>query len=190
MKSLYRYLLNSKPIISFLFCYAIIVLVGLVQKLFLFSFSQGDVFYYLFDFIRNSFSSNDATAAKFLSYIMFLGSFYGIFIRAFLFLVLMFLYAAFIQFLLHIFIKNPVRFGNILSIFFTIITMLYLLFFIPVVGAFLFSFGFIYFAGKEIGKADGFSTLWGILLVIAPKLILISLLFLTAASFLNIASFF
>jgi hypothetical protein len=156
----------------------------------LFSFGQGDVFYYLFDLIKNNLDSNNATAVKFLSYIMFLGSFYGIFIKAFLFLVLMFMYAAFLQFLLHIFIKNPVRFGNILSIFFTAIATLYLLFFIPIAGAVLFSLGFIYLAGKEIGKVNGFSTLKGIVLIIAPKLIFLLVIFLTMASLLNVVSFF
>ncbi len=190
MKSLYNYLLKSKPLVSFLFCYAVIVLVGLIQKLFLFSFGQGDIFYYLFDFIKNGLGSNDVALGKFLSYVMFLGSFYGIFIKAFLFLVLMFLYAAFVQFLLHIFIKKPVRFGNILSIFFTVISILYLLFFIPVIGALFFSLGFLYFVGKEIGKANGFSIFFGILLIIAPKLIFLLLIFFTAASFLNVVSLF
>lgn len=190
MKTLRNYLLKSKPLVPFLFCYAVIVLVGLIQKLFLFSFGQGDIFYYLFDLIKNGLGSNDVALGKFLSYVMFLGSFYGIFIKAFLFLVMMFLYAAFLQFLLHIFIKNPVRFGNILSIFFTVISMLYLLFFIPVVGVFLFSLGFIYFAGKEIGKVNGFSTWKGVLLIIAPKLIFLLLIFFTAASLLNLVSLF
>ena len=190
MKSLYSYLLKSKPLVAFFFCYAVIVLVGLIQKLFLFSFGQGDVFYYLFDFIKNSLNSNDAALTKFLSYVMFLGSFYGIFIKAFLFLVVMFLYAAFIQFLLYIFIKAPVRFSNILSIFFTVIALLYLFFFIPFAGVFLFSFGFIYLAGKEIGKINGFSTLRGVLLIVAPKLIFLLLILLTTASLLNVVSFF
>lgn len=190
MKSLYDYLLKSKPLIPLLFCYAVIVLVGLIQKLFLFSFGSGDVFYYLFDLIKNSLNSGDVNSVKFLSYIMFLGSFYGIFIKAFLFLVLMFMYACVLQFILHVLTKNPVRFSSMLSIFFTVITMLYLLFFIPFAGAFLFSLGFIYFAGKEIGKANGFSTLRGVLLIVAPKLIFLLLIFLTVTSLWNVVSFF
>jgi len=121
---------------------------------------------------------------------MFLGSFYGVFIRAFLFLALMFLYASVLQTILHLCLKKPARFSKILAIFFTVTSMLYLLFFIPVIGIFLFLLGFIYFAGKEIGKTDGFSTFKGIMLIIAPKLIFLLIIFFAAASLLNVVSFF
>jgi hypothetical protein len=165
-------------------------LVGLLQKLFLFSLGQGDIFYYIFDLVKNNIGVNNASLEKLFSYIMFLGSFYGIFIKAFVYVVVLFLYASMVQFLIHLFVKNPVRFGNLLSIFFTTAGILYILIFIPRVGAILFALGFIYNVARETGRSNGFSTLLGVLLLIAPKLIFLFIILLVTTSVLNVVSLF
>lgn len=190
MKSFYDHMLRSKPLMSLIFCYFVISMVGLLQKLFLFSLGQGDIFYYIFDLVKNGLGVNDASFAKLLSYVMFLGSFYGIFIKAFIYVVVLFLYASVIQFIIHLFVKQPARFGNLLSIFFTTTAILYVLMFIPVAGAILFAIGFLYNVARETGKANGFSTLWGMLLLIAPKLVFLLIIFVVAFSVWNVVSLF
>jgi len=190
MKSFYSYMLRSKPIVSLLFCYLVVLLIGLLQKLFLFSLGRGDVFFYLFNLIKNSLNASDTSFTKVLSYVMFLGSFYGVFIKAFLYVLIVFLYGAVIQFLIHIFIKRPARFSALLSIFFTTTAILYIFIFIPFIGVLLFAVSFVYNVAKELGKINGFSTLWGVVLVIAPKLIFLLIILLTASSLVNIVSLF
>lgn len=190
MRSFYDYMLRSKPIMSLIFCYFVISMVGLLQKLFLFSLGQGDVFYYIFDLVKGGLGANDASFGKLLSYIMFLGSFYGIFIKAFIYVVLLFLYASAVQFLIHLFVKSPARFGNLLSIFFTTTAILYILMFIPIIGAILFIIGFLYNAARETGKSNGFSTLWGVLLLIAPNLIFLFIILTITFSVWNVVSLF
>ena len=190
MRSFYNYMLRSKPLMSLIFCYFVISLVGLLQKLFLFSLGKGDIFYYIFDLVKNSLGVNDASLGKLLSYIMFLGSFYGIFIKAFVYVVVLFLYASVIQFILHLFVKRPIRFGNLLSIFFTSTAIFYILMFIPVIGAMLFAVSFLYNAAREIGKANGFSTLLGVALLITPKLVFLLIILMVTFSVLNVVSLF
>jgi hypothetical protein len=151
---------------------------------------QGDIFYYIFDLIKNSINPNDASFGKFVSYIMFLGSFYGIFIKAFIYVVVIFLYGSVVQFLIHLFVKVPARFGNLLAILFTSTGIFYILMFIPRAGIILFALGAIYNAAREIGKANGFSTLLGVFLLIAPKLVFLLIILLVATSIWNVVSLF
>lgn len=190
MRSFYDHMLRSKPITSLIFCYFVIALVGLLQKLFLFSLGQGDIFYYIFDLVKNDLGVNDASFGKLLSYIMFLGSFYGIFIKAFIYVAALFLYASMVQFLLHLFTKEPVRFSELLSILFTTVAIFYILTVVPIVGVILFALGSLYNAAREIGKANGFSTLRGILLLIAPKLIFLLVILIAVFSASNVVSLF
>ena len=190
MRSFYNYMLRSKPVMSLIFCFFVISLIGLLQKLFLFSLGQGDIFYYIFDLIKNSIGANNASFGKLLSYVMFLGSFYGIFIKAFIYVVVLFLYGSAVQFFIHLLVKNPARFSNLLAILFTSTAIFYILMFIPIVGIVLFGVAFLYNAAKEIGKVNGFSTLLGVLLLIAPNLIFLLVILLVATSMLNVVSLF
>ncbi len=190
MRSFYYSLLKSKPLISLVFCFLVISLIGLLQKLFLFSLGNGDMFYSFFDLLRNGLGINDASFSKLLSYIMFMGSFYGVFIKAFLYIVVLFIYAAMVQFLIHLFIKHPARFGSLLSIFFTVTALLYILTFIPLVGSILFALAFLYTSARHIGKLNGFSTLWGLVLLITPKLAFLLIIVLAATSVFNVVSLF
>ena len=190
MRSFYNYMLRSKPLVPLAFCYAVVVLIGLIQKFFLFRLGLGDNFYYVFQLIKNTLNTSDASFTKFLSYIMFLGSFYGVFLWGLILIILVFLYAALVQFLIHIFVKSPARFGTLLAVFFSTFGLLYVFVFIPFIGMPIFALGFLYIAGKGIGDINSLSTLKGVLFLIAPKLLFMLVLLLTVSSLLSMVSFF
>jgi hypothetical protein len=180
MKKLYSNLLNGRVIISFLFCYIVLFLVGAVNKLLMFSFGHGDVFFSIFRFFNTEFGLSETTLKPLLSYLMFLGSFYGALIWPFFYLVSMTVYIAVVQVILHIFLKNPKRFSMTLSIFYTSIAFLYVLTIIPYLGHFAFSMLLMFLAGKEIAHKNSFSTTKGIALVVSPGI----LIFIVSAGFL------
>jgi len=190
MRKLYTNLLNGRVIISFLFCYIILFLVGAVNKLLMFSFGHGDVFFSIFRFFNTELGLSETTLKPVLSYLMFLGSFYGALIWPFFYLVSMTVYAAIIQVILHMFLKNPKRFSVTLSIFYTVIAFLYILTIVPYLGHFAFSVLFVFMAGKEIAHKNSFSTTKGVVLVIFPGILMfiVSLGFLF--SVLKMISFF
>jgi hypothetical protein len=190
MKRLYSNLLNGRVIMSFLFCYIVLFLVGVINKLLMFSFGHGDVFFSIFRFFNTELGLSETTLKPLLSYLMFLGSFYGALIWPFFYLVSMTAYAAIIQVILHVFLKNPKRFSVTLSIFYTVIAFLYILTIIPYLGHFAFSVLLVFMVGKEIAHKNSFSTTKGVVLVISPGILtfVVSLGFLF--SVLKMISFF
>ncbi|MCX6111964.1 MAG: hypothetical protein NTY22_01585 [Proteobacteria bacterium] len=190
MKRIYYNLINGKTITAFIFCYIVLFLVGALNKFLLFSFGRGDTFFTVFKFINTELGLSNTVFNSLMSYLMFLGSFYGALLWPFFYLVMMTFFAAVIQFILHIFLKNPKRFSITLSIFYTVIAFLYILTVIPFVGHLAFSILFIFMTGKEIAAKNSFSTGRGVLLMITPGIVVSILSFGFIFSIFKMISFF
>ncbi|MFH1223717.1 MAG: hypothetical protein V1647_05185 [Pseudomonadota bacterium] len=187
MKKLYYSLLRGKVISAFLIAYMVIFICGAVFKLLSFGFGYGDVFYSFLNFMRD-IGMPDPHVNTFASFFMFLGSFYGVILFPLFYLFLAFIKAAFIQMVLHIFVKKPKRFSTTLAIFFTVIAFAYVISFVPFIGKLLFGLTVIYLAAKEISKQNSFALWRGVLLMFSPLIlsgIVILLFFISAAGMVS-----
>ena len=190
MKKIYNNLMNGRTINAFIFCYLILFLVGVLNKFILFGFGRGDTFFTVFKFINTQLGLSDSVFNSLMSYLMFLGSFYGALIWPLFYLIMMTFYAAVIQFILHLFLKDPKRFSITLTVFYTVIAFLYVMTIIPFVGQLAFSLLFTFVIGKEIAAKNSFSTGRGILLKISPGIVVLILSLGFMFSLFKMISFF
>ena len=190
MKRIYNNLMNGKTITAFIFCYLVLFLVGALNKFILFGFGRGDTFFTVFKFINTQLGLSDSVFNSMMSYLMFLGSFYGALIWPFFYLIMMTFFAAVIQLILHIFLKDPKRFSITLSVFYTVIAFLYVLTILPFVGQLAYSLLFTFMVGKEIAARNSFSTGRGVLLMISPGIVVLILSLGFVFSLFKMISFF
>lgn len=190
MKIFYEYLLKSKPLFSCLFFCVIVIILSFIQKIFLFSTGTGDIFYTIFQNFKGLLGKDYNAFDRAFSYLMFLGTFYGVFLKAILYIFAIFIYSSAVQFLLHLLIKKPERFSRILSIFFTNLALLYVLNYIPYLGPFIFMIGFLYLVSRQIGKLYSLSTLAGFGILVTPKIISVIVFFILVFGLINTASLF
>lgn len=190
MKKLYYSLINGRITSSFIFCYIILFLVGALNKLLLFSFGFGDSFYSVFKSVTSGLGVSDSVLNSLASYLMFLGSFYGVIVFPIFKIISVTFYAAIIQMILHIFMREPKRFSTTLNIFYTVMAFLSVFTIVPYLGSIVFSVLFLFMVGKELAEKNSFSTTKGVLLLLAPSVLtlLISLGFLF--SIFKMISFF
>ncbi|MEI6092143.1 MAG: hypothetical protein WCQ47_00490 [bacterium] len=190
MKKLYYNLINGRIFGSFLFCYIILFLVGALNKLIMFSLGRGDSFFTVFKAVTSGIGLSDSVLNSLASYVMFLGSFYGVIIFPIFQIVSITLYAVIIQMLLHLFMKEPKRFSVTLNIFYTVLAFLSVLTIIPYIGSIISGVLFLYMAAKELAEKNSFSTNRGILLLIAPSMLMFILCLGFLFSIFKMISFF
>ncbi|MEI6079173.1 MAG: hypothetical protein WCQ53_00855 [bacterium] len=190
MKKVYYNLMDGRVIVAFLFCYMVMFLIGVLNKLLLFSFGMGDTFFSVFRFFSTELGVSNPVLKSLMSYLMFLGSFYGALIWPLFYLVSMTFYAAIIQVILHIFLKEPKRFSSTLSVLYTVIAFLYALTLLPYLGQLAFGILLVFMVGKEIAVRNSFSKAKGVLLFISPGIIMSILSFGFLFSIFKMISFF
>lgn len=185
IKKYYSNMSRTNIVVSFILCLTIVLLVNTSNKLLFFTFGSGDFFYSIYNSIKSELGGLDLVMIdKLAQALMFMGSFYGTIIKTFFFVFSITLHAAIIQFILHIFMRPPMRFSTTLGIFYTISIFFYILNLIPYIGGVIFSFIFLIYVSRGIADANGFSRLKGFLLFISP------LLFLPLTGFVFFVSIF
>jgi len=190
LKKLYYSLINGNIITSFIFCYIALFLFGVLLKLLSFSFGYGDIFYSMLNFFRGTLDAPSSHFNSLISFIMFLGSFYGLVIGPMMHLFFIFIYAAAIQFVLYVFIKRPKRFSITLSTIFTTMAFFYVLNLVPFIGPLAYVCCFIYFVSRELGKQNSFSTGKGVFVIFVPFLLVLFFAIIAFASVAGLVSLF
>ena len=191
MKKFFNYLCNGKAGMAFLSAYLFIFIINGLKMLFLFNTGSGDFFYKLFRFVSEYLTEFSRPFNSLLSFFGFAGSFYMVVIYPALFLLMVSVYGAIVQFLFHLVMrKSPKRFSVTLSIFFTSAGYLYVLKLVPFFGVLLFSGAFIYLAGSVISQKNLMPKWKGIALCLLPLFVVGAFIASLIFSILGTASFF
>ena len=140
MKKYFNYLTEGNLLPAFFTSYLLIFIINSIRSLILFSFGFGDIFFRLFDIIRTAMLEIGLPVDPFISMIGLMSSLYWVVISPLFYLLFIFFYSVFVQFILHVFVKGkPKRFSVTLSIMLATAGFFYILKIVPFVGSFLFS---------------------------------------------------
>jgi hypothetical protein len=171
IKKYYSSLAETNIVVLFILCFTVVLLVNIANKLMFFAFGSGDLFYSIYNNIRSELSFlNLMVLDRIAPALMFMGSFYGTIIKSLFFVFSITVHAAIIQFILHIFIRPPLRFSITLGVFYITSIFFYVLNLVPYIGGVIFSFLLLIYTARGIAGANGFSKFRGFLLVISPLL--------------------
>lgn len=169
MKKFFNYLAEGKTGVAFFTAYLFIFMIDGLKVLLLFNTGNGDVFYRLFNLFRENVKGVSGVADPLLSLFGFVGSFYWVIISPLLYLLLISLYGAVVQIILHAMMKpKPKRLSVTLSILFAAAGFFYIVKVIPVVGGLVFSLMFLYVSGSMIAQKNGFNKWRGVLVCMLP----------------------
>lgn len=189
-KRLYSNMMNMNIVLLFIICITVVLIVEILRTAIFFAFGSGDFFYILFNNLKEALGFFDPIVERYVAALMFTGSFYSTLIKPFIFVLSITIYAALIQFVLHIFIYPPKRFSTTLAVFYTSIISFYLLNLIPYVGGIFFSLVLLASTVSGVSKINGFSVFKGFMLFLAPSVMLGAVSFFAFISVLKVFSLF
>ncbi len=191
MKKYFNYLAEGNLLPAFFTSYLLIFIINSIRSLVLFSFGSGDIFFRLFDIIRGAMLEIGLPVDTFISTMGLMGSLYSVIVAPLFYLLFIFFYSVFVQFILHIFVKGkPKRFSVTLSIMLATAGFFYILKIVPFVGSFLFSLVFLSVSGSYIAKKNLMPRWKGVLFCALPPLILLLLAGSFIFSIIGLASYF
>ncbi len=191
MKKYFNYLTEGNLLPAFFTSYLLIFIINSIRSLILFSFGFGDIFFRLFDIIRTAMLEIGLPVDPFISMIGLMSSLYWVVVSPLFYLLFIFFYSVFVQFILHVFVKGkPKRFSVTLSIMLATAGFFYILKIVPFVGSFLFSLVFLSVSGSYIAKKNLIPRWKGVLFCTLPPLILLLLAGSFIFSIIGLASYF